>query len=605
MISCERVVGRTLAVVVVGAMVAASCSSGSSHRAHGSHGSSPTAASVGTAHRNATRTVTVRPVSLVAGSSGGAVVTRVDVTMAPPKSPGVDVAIVGAPSAAAKVAWTAAAWDAVIAATTRNGTPCRPARFTFRVSGAGDGTSAGALLAVAVLALLRGDALNSHVSIAGAVEPDGAVPPVAGLGARVAAARAAGIAEYAVADFADRYQSFTGHALPVAAATNHTATAPAPADTASLQSLVHVDLARVASDLDAIARLPAAVRNGLAPITAQARAGAARATALQQAGSLPGAFRSAAAAADTSVAAARTGSLVAGTLPRGIDAFSAVVHTDAAAVRDAVQQHLHALDAIRPTTLNGASLVLAAYGLTADASTLASYGEQQLDALGALPITSPRSRVVQLALGGAFFVEFSQAILDDGSGVIGLRRGDTGARIGTSADARALATCFGNAADANLAEFEQAVVEPATTGTRNASAVRSALVAQDLDYLLATATPSTDSAPYATLGANVARFVRSVGLLDAYTVFHAQRDSNGVVIGVASDADLATAIAHASAQDAHVLGSLAAVDTAPVMESGAFQSATSSQAGSVADRMTALAQYRSAFVGGAVLVALR
>ena len=71
-----------------------------------------------------------------------------------------------------------------MAASLRLGTACDGHRFTFRVSGPLDGTSASALLTIAVLALLRGDVLRTKASIAGTVDPDGSIGPVSDLRAR-------------------------------------------------------------------------------------------------------------------------------------------------------------------------------------------------------------------------------------------------------------------------------------------------------------------------------------------------------------------------------------------------------------------------------------
>ncbi|HEY1738322.1 MAG TPA: S16 family serine protease, partial [Acidimicrobiia bacterium] len=399
------VVARPVALATAAIVVLAACSGGSSGKAHGAASSQHHAPGVTEPTTAPARTITVQPIVLTSDSaSAKAAVTRVDVTMsaaAPSQS-----AVTVSGSTTTKTEWTAAAWDAVMAATLRLGTPCDGHRFTFRVSGPLDGTSASALLTVAVLALLRGDTLRAHVSLAGTVDPDGTVETVDGLSARVSAANGAGITlaippvrvafrgnsggtdlvPVPVADIDAAYRVMTGKALPLLSAA--IASTPAVPTSAALVATTRTNTAAVQTDQRTIAELPAAVHDGLASILDGATAEIDRATALTRAGSAAGAFQLTREASTTAGAAAEAGTLVAGALPRGVSTFSNQVQADLAAGQTARNAQLAALDRMQPRTLADVSALLAAYGAATDSSELAGYAAALEAQFAALPAST-------------------------------------------------------------------------------------------------------------------------------------------------------------------------------------------------------------------------
>ena len=415
-----RVKGRVAILAVAVVLLVSSCSGGSSATAHhgapAEHGSStPTSTAVHT------RTVTVRPIVLTPGS-GVAAVARVDVTMGPsvPSQPA--VLVTGASTSTRE--WTAAAWDAVMAATLRLGTACDGHRFTFRVAGPLDGTSASALLTIAVLALLRGDVLRTKASIAGTVDPDGSIGPVDGLRARANAAEHAGMeflasepvsataahgrhyVTLALADIDHAYAEITDRTLPALGAAPPSA--PTTPASSALIATTRENAAAVQTDVRTIAALPAAVRDGLASIMDGASADIDRATALTRAGSPAGAFQLTREASTTAGAAAAAGTLVAGKLPGGVNPFSAQVQADLAAGQTARNAQLAALDRIQPRTLADVSALLAAYGAATDSAELAGYATALQAQFAGLPATTSRAQLVQLALGTAFFTALAR-----------------------------------------------------------------------------------------------------------------------------------------------------------------------------------------------------
>ncbi len=602
---------RCAVVCVAAVVIAGSCSGSAAKR---STPPSTTAPATRTDHATA---VTVRAVALAPGAPLRGTVSRVEITMA--SSATLDVAISG--DAASRAQWTATAWDAVIAATLRAGTPCAGHRFTFRVAGPVDGTSAGALLTVAVLALLRGDPVRPDVSVAGTIGPDGGVGPVDDVPARVAAAGAAGITTVFVpagerptaaiagvdvreaADLTDAYRSLTGRTMPVLA--DAPPGLPAAANAGPLLAAAHAHTAQVATDLRAVSGLPAVLRDGLAPLVAQARDESARATALERAGANAGAFQSAREASTVSGAAARAGALVASALASGVDAFSERMHHEQDTIRSKTAARLASLDAARPRTIVDVSALLGAYGAATDSSGLAADGAAQLASLQALPASTPRPQVVQRALGAAFFVELASGLLGYSADILTVGRSAAGATVRAPQDLGPMSACFGAAAAANLAAFDAVVVEPmARAASTTATGARAALAAQDLDYVLATSAAPRDGSPYAQLGINVARFVRSVKLLDEYAGFHARRDTAGAVTSVADRAALQRGLDHGAAQARRVLSALDAAHTAPPVEIGAAELANVDREQTLDDQMTALGAYWSVFVTGRLLARL-
>ena len=86
--------------------------------------------------------------------------------------------------------WAAAGWNAVLVATLTTGAPIAGRAIQFDVTGPIDGSSAGALMTVAVIALLRGDQLAAGTTMTGAINPDGSIAPAGNIIEKVDAAAA-------------------------------------------------------------------------------------------------------------------------------------------------------------------------------------------------------------------------------------------------------------------------------------------------------------------------------------------------------------------------------------------------------------------------------
>jgi len=89
--------------------------------------------------------------------------------------------------------WRASAWMATVVASLTAGIDLRSYVPSFTVHGRIDGPSAGALLAVAVLAGLTERDLRPKATLTGTIGPDGAIGPVGGVSQKIAAAAKAGL----------------------------------------------------------------------------------------------------------------------------------------------------------------------------------------------------------------------------------------------------------------------------------------------------------------------------------------------------------------------------------------------------------------------------
>jgi len=95
-------------------------------------------------------------------------------------------------------AFSGAAWNATVAAALLLDDPLHGARLTFDMSGGLDGPSAGAAIALAVLAAEKGRPWPADFGITGSVTPDGGVGAVGGVAQKLRAAAAAGLRRFAI-----------------------------------------------------------------------------------------------------------------------------------------------------------------------------------------------------------------------------------------------------------------------------------------------------------------------------------------------------------------------------------------------------------------------
>lgn len=102
----------------------------------------------------------------------------------------IDLADIKAQGAGAQ--WTAATASATVTATILSATDPTTVHADFTVTGQIDGPSAGGILTVGLLSLLRGEPLRSEVTMTGTISPNGAIGAVGGVPEKIKAAIKAG-----------------------------------------------------------------------------------------------------------------------------------------------------------------------------------------------------------------------------------------------------------------------------------------------------------------------------------------------------------------------------------------------------------------------------
>jgi len=87
--------------------------------------------------------------------------------------------------------WRSAGWMSAVFATFLLGENLADYRFTYDIGGRIDGPSAGALMTVAVLSILRGDSIKKDATMTGTINPDGTIGPVGGIPHKITGAKKA------------------------------------------------------------------------------------------------------------------------------------------------------------------------------------------------------------------------------------------------------------------------------------------------------------------------------------------------------------------------------------------------------------------------------
>jgi uncharacterized protein len=81
--------------------------------------------------------------------------------------------------------WRTAGWMAALVATTLLGEDLHRQRISYTLDRLIEGPSAGALTTSGLLALMRGETIPAHVSMTGAINPDGTIGPVGGISFKI------------------------------------------------------------------------------------------------------------------------------------------------------------------------------------------------------------------------------------------------------------------------------------------------------------------------------------------------------------------------------------------------------------------------------------
>ena len=587
-----------------------------------------------------TREITVTPLLVVAAPNGHNIGGNATISIGIRPSTDHRLRVVFTETAVGGTAarWEAAGRSAVAVATLLTGAPLAGREFDFNVTGRADGVSAGALMTVAVIALIRGDVLENDVTMTGTIDPDGTIGPVGGIadeiaGASaahksrmlipagqqqvandsgrtvdvVAAGRAVGVQVSAVTDVYDAYQQFTGKVL---------ARLPASTETrlderayARLHGDVASWLSRFAASTHDFLSLAPEVQQAFGSYAATAARDAQDAKTLGGDGADAGAFRSAVSAAALMSAIAQTGRVLPVLLSRGAPAFVARVQASqplASQIRDVVGR----LGSFAPRSVSDADALMSAYRDAIDAMSLSTFSGRLFATPG-----STLQAINDVAEGAVYFF-VAGTLAEAGGQLLAAGRDLGGPALQAAPAARDAASLLRGAAQANLAAFQSDVLVPTTLGTKSSlESAERAFAAGDLDYALAqvagellAASPSYfgagTGATYAALAGALAFYDRTARLLATYDGLGRIDPKSQHLSGIGDAAAFNTAIGAAQTQLASSIGSLRSKGVNPGSAVAGNELAGRDRVGDASDQFDALGEYWNGFVSCRVLAYL-
>jgi len=537
--------------------------------------------------------------------------------------------------------WRAAGWNAATTATLLTGSPLTGVEITFDVTGEIDGPSAGALMTVGVLALMRGDKVKKNISMTGTINPDGTIGPVGGIPYKVDGAvegnknvmlipdgqrnsfdddgnlidvvdlgseKNVDVSE--VADIYEAYKEFTGEDLPRLQGTD--------TDLSSdvydrLESLVEGWNAEFNSSVGEFGAVDPTAAQFVASIAALADEASTQSANLSQEGVQAGAYVRAVLAAAYANAAVKASQALTVYSTQGSDAFISQIRSSAA-VSDTAEAFFGGLKNFKPKTLSEAAGLIDAYGFALDALLLSQQAENYFQA-GDQATTEDDALAAYII--GAVIDEMAGTFIDSAKEIQDLSADLSGPKIKAATNIKAIADFFRKAAQANVEAFDTLIVkQEAEANGVSESIVRDAIASNDFDYLLAVQGSSTlgtlvddflknkTSAAYATLGGATVLYSRSATLLAKYYSLGAETDENGDVVAIAHEQALLNALDVGEEQAAGAITALRAKKTDPARVAGDFEIAGIDREGDLSAKLDALSGYFGAFIGARVLAYL-
>jgi len=540
--------------------------------------------------------------------------------------------------------WHAAGWNAATVGTLLTGSPLSGRTITFDVNGQIDGPSPGALMTIGVIALLRGDKIKDDITMTGTINPDGTVGPVGGipykidgvvqahkkrmlipLGERnsaddngqlvdvVAAGQAKGVKVTEVADIYDAYKQFTGKTLPRPG--NEITPKLSNRAYDKLKALTDGWLADFQSSVGNFNSLDASIQQALLSIADQANADRDTATSLENQGLQAGAYTNAIKAAAEANAAVAVGRALQTYFSQGVAAFISQINSSTA-VQGKIKALFGELKTEKPRTLSQAGALIDAYSGAVDALAAESFGANTLDAANQ---ATDANSALQLSILGAVYDEFAGTLVE-GAKQIAALGSSTGAKLKAGVDPNLVADFFRKAADANLSAFETIIVrEQANQRGVSEDVFRNALSNADTDYALARAGSNvinpnnktvtalfggSKNAAYGNLGGAVALYVRSAGLLNKYYSLGINFDANFNPTSTNNDQALTSALDLGKSQVERSVAGLTKHKVDPTIQVGSYEAAGVEREGTLAEKLSAISDYLSAFVDSRILAYL-
>jgi uncharacterized protein len=538
--------------------------------------------------------------------------------------------------------WRAAGWNAVTTATLLTGGPLGGKEITFDLNGQIDGPSAGGLMTVAVLSLLRGEKLKNDITMTGTINPDGTIGPVGGIpykvdgvveakktrmliptGQRNSEDNSGQLVDIVdegdrkdidvseVADVYDAYNEFTGKQLPHPDEANVEVTEEAYQ---RIKAEVNDWLAKFESSANDFNSLDPTIQGYLGDTAQQAQSEAERAQSLSKQGLQAGAFQHAVFGAALANAVVKAGRATQIYLTQGADAFLQAIESSRA-IKGRVQSLFDTLKTFDPNTVSDAAALIDSYSNAIDALSLTDYADS---ILGGLDSAASEEDALTIAITGGLFHELAGTIVDSAEDVFSVGRDLGGAKLDSKIDLQSVADFFRKASEANLAAFDTVVLgEVAKSNNASLDAVKVNFAGKDLDYALASSSlnvlqggldeyfgTNDDAAAFAKLGGAVSLYARASGLIAKYYSLGAELDDDLNVTGISNQKALQASLDLAQRQVQRSVAVLKAKKVDPTLVVAGYESAGVDREGDASDKLDALTSYWTGFVESRVLAYL-
>jgi hypothetical protein len=540
--------------------------------------------------------------------------------------------------------WRAAGWNAATVGTLLTGSDLGGYEIAFDLNGRIDGPSAGALMTVGVISLLRGDKVKKDITMTGTINPDGTVGPVGGIPYKVDGAaevkktrmlipigqrnstddtgafvdvvdigQTVGVDVSEVSTIYEAYEEFTGKALPRPTSTGDVELSARAYD--RLESYVNEWLAEFDAQAGQFNVLDPTIQGlFIDNIAADANAAQQRAISLSQEGLQAGAYVNALEAAALARAAVVAGSALQTYFTQGVDAFAAEV-TAAAAVEAKVDSLIERLKTEKPKTLGQVGALIEGYGSAFDALAVQFYAQDLFDQ--ANQAATPDDGL-GFALTGALFYDFVGTQVEAAEQLLDLAPG--GARLKQDVNPEQAADFFRKAAEANFQAFETIIVESeAEAAGVSTDQIRGFLASTDIGYALTQsafnllenqgleeALGGGRNAAFGDLGGSVALYVRANSLIAKYYALIGPSclDENLEPVCASNERALTSALDFAESQLEGGISTLRDKNVDPTFEVGSFESARVEREGDISDKLSALESYLGAFIKSRILAYL-
>ncbi len=532
--------------------------------------------------------------------------------------------------------WRAAGWMAATISTLLTGSDPTKNQISYDVGGRIDGPSAGALMTIGTLAVMRGDKVRDDAAMTGTINPDGTIGAVGGIPHKIDGAAKAGkklvlipsgqrqsqdyntksmvdvvelgkqlnVEVIEVPDIFTAYKILTGKTLPKIEAG---ATRPevqgqiydkAKAKTGEWLSRAEEAQAQYKSLADTVKI--EALENFMNTSADKYK----RAKQLVNQGLIGGAYNQALQSGLYASVGAQVGRTLETYLKKGMP--GAVLEMQAmSASTTKVQALADSLKAERPKTLSDATAMLTAYGNLIEvisynnfADDLLANAQEQIksgkikgdDALEAVFKAAVYYRIAGLG------VEAAKDVKEVGLGM-------PGAALPTDAAITTSGEFFRRAAEANLNLLEtQFIDSEAKAANVRADVLRNFLAEKDNDYLLALSDQRVlgqlekyfgqgEPLQWAKLAGAINAYNRATSLVSKYLVLDAQLDDNMNVTGIQNEKALINALDLAEEQARAGIADMKANNVDPGLFAISYETGRVNRNGNASEKLEALGDY--------------